>query len=67
MKSAEFIIAVSSSLTTAAILFIVRQLWKARKTVSQLADEHHFLMESMNVVLEHLKLTEATRQYRRRP
>lgn len=52
----QFFIAVMSSLTTAAILAILRVVVKARKSVAKLANEHEFLMRSMEIVLTHLSI-----------
>lgn len=56
IMEAQFIIAVSSSLTTAALLWLVRQVVKFRKTVRTLAYEHKFLMSSMQLVLTRLEM-----------
>jgi hypothetical protein len=66
MMSAQFIIAVTSSLTTALILYLVRQAYKARKSVTRLADEHHFLMRAMALVLVHLDLVKQADELKRR-
>jgi hypothetical protein len=66
MMSAQFIVAVTSSLTTALILFILRQVYKARKAITKLADEHVFLLRSMNLVLAHLDLEKRADEYRRK-
>jgi hypothetical protein len=63
--STQFVIAVTSSLTTALILFMIRQIYKARKSISRLADEHHFLMKAMNLVLLHLDLVNKAEEFRR--
>jgi len=54
--NAQFIIAVMSSLTTAAILYGVRQIYKARKALVRLANEHRFLLRSVSLILVHLDL-----------
>lgn len=65
--NAQFIIAVMSSLTTALILALVRQFYKARKYMQQIANEHRFLMFSMSLVLKRLDLEKVADDYRGRP
>jgi hypothetical protein len=64
--STQFIIAVTSSLTTAAILYMLRQVVRARHAITRLADEHKFLMESMQAVLTHLNLENKPPERRKR-
>lgn len=52
----QFIIAVTSSLTTAILLWILRQFVKLRKSADRLMKEHRYLMASMALVLQHLGL-----------
>lgn len=52
----QFIIAVTSSLTTAILFWILRQFVKLRKTADRLMKEHRYLMASMQLVLQHLGL-----------
>lgn len=54
--TSQFIIAVSSSLTTAILLWMLRQFVKLRKLANGLLREHRYLMASMQIVLAHLGL-----------
>lgn len=54
--STQFVIAVSSSLTTAILLWMLRQFVKIRKTAERLMKEHRYLMGAMQLVLTHLGL-----------
>jgi len=60
--TSSFVIAVSSSLTTALLLYITRQLFKLRKTATGLLREHRYLMRSMTLVLAHLGLEAVTKE-----
>lgn len=52
----QFIIAVTSSMTTAILLWILRQFVKLRKAGERHMREHRYLMVSMQMVLAHLGL-----------
>jgi hypothetical protein len=56
-QMSQFIIAVTSSLTTATLFYILRQFVKLRHTAERLMTEHRYLMRSMQMVLSHLGLT----------
>lgn len=57
----QFIIAVTSSLTTAILLWILRQFVRLRKSADKLMKEHRYLMATMQVVLAHLGLESLVR------
>ena len=52
----DFIIAVSSSLTTATLLWMLHQFGKLRRSAERLMKEHRYLMAGMALVLQHLGL-----------
>lgn len=52
----QFIIAVTSSMTTALLFWILRQFVKLRKTADRLIREHRYLMATMQLVLTHIGL-----------
>lgn len=52
----QFVIAVTSSMTTAILLWILRQFVKLRKAGERHMREHRYLMMSMGLVLSHLGL-----------
>jgi hypothetical protein len=54
--STQFIIAVSSSITTALLLWILRSIIKMRITAERVMKEHRYLMTMMALVLQHLGL-----------
>lgn len=62
--STQFVIALSSSLTTALILWIVRQVVKAKNTFAQMVEQTAFLMRTMDMVLRHLKLENDAERFR---
>lgn len=64
--SAQFVIAVMSSLTTAAILYLTRMLYKARRTAVTLLQEHRFMLRSINLILVHLDIEQQAEQLRKR-
>ena len=61
--SAQYIVALASSLTTAAVLAMLRVVVNGRKALTQLVTEHRFLMKSMMRVLRHLDLEDKSHGY----
>lgn len=57
----EFVISVSSSVTTLMLVFIGRQIFKLRKHADKLMTEHKYLMTTMQLVLQHIGLTQLLR------
>jgi hypothetical protein len=58
--STQFWPTVAASITSVSIVAMLRQVVKARKAISKLADEHRFLLRSMSLVLSHLNLSQET-------
>lgn len=63
MISAQFVIAVMSSLTTAVLLWLTRQVVRLRNIGNNLAKEHRFLMASMFLVLSHLGMESIIKEF----
>jgi hypothetical protein len=54
--TSNFVTSVASAVSTAAILYMARVIYKAKQAFARVSGEHKFLVRAMQVVLEHLDL-----------